>query len=181
VVVVNPSVPVGPGDRRRGPLTRMIYDLLRGRTRGFFLDGQINLIDVRDVAAGVCAAALRGQAGRRYLLANETWEIRRLLDTLAKMAGMPAPRWAAPYPLALAFAWLEELWCRHVSGRQPMATVTGVRLTRRSFAMDGSSSLAALGVRPHAVIHALFETVMQLRASMDQQVERCPVVEEAVA
>lgn len=37
-----------------------------------------------------------------------------------------------PYALALGLAWFSELWADLVSGKMPMATITGVRLTRRN-------------------------------------------------
>jgi len=165
VVIVNPSVPVGAGDRRQGPLTRMVRQFIQGQLGTFYLDGQINLIDVRDAAAGMCAAARRGRVGRRYLLANETWTIQRLFNTLSQLTGRRAPSMRVPYALALGFAFLEQGWCRHVTGRTPMATVTGVRLTRRSFDMDASACLAELKVAVHPVVDALKEMVQGLSKS----------------
>src|SRR5262249_44180505 len=51
VIVVNPTLPVGPGDRGRSPPTQMILDFCRGKRREY-LDAELNLIDVRDVAEG---------------------------------------------------------------------------------------------------------------------------------
>ena len=46
-----------------------------------------------------------------------------------------------PYALALRVAWFSELWADLVSGKMPMATITGVRLTRRNMFFDPSVSL----------------------------------------
>lgn len=146
VVIVRPSIPVGPGDRRLGPLSRMICDFCNGRVKGT-LDGDLDLIDVRDVAAGIWAAAQRGEIGRRYLLVNEHWTIPNLLRHLAEVTGRAAPRWRVPYPLAISFARIEEFVCRQMTGRLPMATVTGVQLTQRSFRFDGRRSAADLGLQ----------------------------------
>lgn len=145
VVIVRPSIPVGPGDRRLGPLSRMICDYCNGRVKGH-LAGDLDFIDVRDVAAGIWAAAQHGQIGRRYLLVNEHWTILELLRYLAEVTGRPAPTWRVPYFLAISFAHVEELFCRYVSGKLPMATVTGVQLTQRSFRFDGRQSAADLGL-----------------------------------
>jgi dihydroflavonol-4-reductase len=148
VVVVRPTIPVGAGDRLMGPPSRMIRDFCNGRLKAC-LDGELNLIDVRDIAAGVWAAARRGKPGRSYLLANENWTIPELFGYLAELTSQPAPRIRVPYPLALAFAHLEEWLCRRVlTGRSPMATVTGVRLTRRPLRFDGSHSAKELGLLP---------------------------------
>ncbi len=145
VVIVRPSIPVGPGDHRLGPASRMICDFCNGRVKGH-LDGDLNFIDVRDVAAGIWAAAQRGTIGRRYLLVNEHWTILDLLRFLSKLTGRPVPRWRVPYVVAISFAHVEEFFCRRVTGKLPMATVTGVQLTQRSFHFDGRRSAEDLGL-----------------------------------
>lgn len=148
VVIVRPSIPVGPGDRRMGPPSRMICDFCNGRVKGH-LDGVLNLIDVRDVAAGIWIAAQRGEIGRSYLLVHEDWTIGELWQFLAELTGRPAPRWRVPYSVALTFAHLEEWYCRRVATRrQPMATVTGIKLTRRPLRFDGRRSAADLQLPP---------------------------------
>jgi len=147
VIIVRPSVPVGPGDHKLGPLSRLIRDFCNGRIHAY-LQGHLNLIDVRDVATGIWLAAERGETGRPYLLVNETWTILELMRYLSKLTGRSVPRWRVPYPVALGFAHLEEAFCARLkSDRIPMATVTGVKLTRRSFHFDGHQSAAALGLR----------------------------------
>lgn len=147
VVIVRPTIAVGPGDMNLGPPSRLVCDFCNGRVKGY-LDGDLNLIDVRDAAAGILAAAEHGEIGRRYLLAAEDWSIRDLLRLLAKLSGRPAPRWRVPYALALAFAHLEEWICSNSTAALPMATVTGVRLTQRHFRFDGRQSALELRLQP---------------------------------
>ena len=64
VVIVNPTLPVGPGDLGRSPPTQMMLDFCRGR-RHEYLDAELNLIDVRDVAEGMVRALRQGRPGRR--------------------------------------------------------------------------------------------------------------------
>jgi len=147
VIIVRPTIPVGPGDMNQGPLSRLICDFCNGRVKGY-LDGGLNLIDVRDVAAGIWAAAERGEIGRRYLLAAEDWNIRNLLLLLARLSGRSVPRWQVPYALALAFAYVEEQVCNYFTAAVPMATVTGVRLTQRHFRFDGRQTAQELRLQP---------------------------------
>jgi len=55
VVIVHPTMPVGPGDRRLAPPTAMILGFLRGRHSAYY-DAAFNLVDVRDASAGFAAA-----------------------------------------------------------------------------------------------------------------------------
>ncbi len=148
VVIVRPSIPIGPGDRKMGPPSRMICDFCNGRIKAY-LDGELNFIDVRDVAAGIWAAAQRGEVGRSYLVVHENWTIIELFRHLSGLVDYPAPRWRVPYLVALSFAYLEE-WFRTFFGTKqpPMATVTGVKLTQRTLHFDGRQSTSDLGLKP---------------------------------
>jgi len=161
VVIVRPSIPIGPGDRWMGPLTRMMRDFCNGRIKGY-LSGDLNLIDVRDVAEGICRAMEHGDPGRPYLLVNENWTVLELFRFLGGLAGRRTPRWRVPYGLALAFAHLEEFTCSHVLRKRiPMATVTGVKLTQRPFRFDGQASARALELPPMRDCRESIEEMLQ--------------------
>jgi dihydroflavonol-4-reductase len=164
VVIVNPTLPVGPGDFGRSPPTQMMLDFCRGK-RHEYMDAELNLIDVRDVADGMIRAMERGRPGKRYLLGYENLSIRAVFELLAKLTGLPAPHRRIPYPLALAAAYVSELLSDVVTHRMPAATVTGVKLTRRRMHFDAHRSLNELGLRPRPVIQSLADTVVWFRAT----------------
>src|SRR5262249_35863890 len=139
VVVVNPTLPVGPGDRGRSPPTQMILDFCRGR-RKEYLDAELNLIDVRDVALGMVRAMEVGRPGRRYLLGHENLGILEVFTLLGEVVGLPPPGRRVPYLLALAVACLSEVLADSWTHRPPAATLTGVKLTRRRMHFDSSAS-----------------------------------------
>ena len=62
-MVVNPTVPVGPGDLRPTPTGKMVADVARGRARAYLARSALNVVAVEDVAAGHVRAFERG-AGR---------------------------------------------------------------------------------------------------------------------
>ncbi|MDB5313449.1 MAG: nucleoside-diphosphate-sugar epimerase [Gemmataceae bacterium] len=158
VVVVNPTLPIGPGDRGRSPPTQMMLDFCLGK-RSAYLDADLNLIDVRDVAAGMVRAMEVGRPGVRYLLGAENWSIRSVFGHLAQLTGLPKPRWRVPYPVALAAAYVSEWIADAVTGTIPAATVTGVKLTRRRMHFDARKSLAELGLTPRPVAGSIADAV----------------------
>jgi hopanoid-associated sugar epimerase len=158
VVVVNPTLPIGPGDWGRSPPTQMMLDFCLGK-RAAYLDGDLNLMDVRDVAVGMIAAMERGRPGVRYLLGAENWSIRSVFGYLAKLTGLPEPRRRVPYPVALAAAYVSEFVADTLTGRIPAATVTGVKLTRRRMHFDASRSLAELGIVPRPARDSIAEAM----------------------
>jgi dihydroflavonol-4-reductase len=163
IVVVNPTLPVGPGDRGRSPPTQMMLDFCRGN-RKEYLDAELNLIDVRDVAFGMTQALERGQPGRRYLLGHENLSILQVFTHLAGLTGQPPPHRRVPYVVAFAAAYASEFVADVFTGRTPAATVTGVRLTRRRMQFDPRRSLDELGLRPRPIAETLTETVGWFRA-----------------
>jgi dihydroflavonol-4-reductase len=162
VLVANPTMPVGPGDRGLSPPTRLIRDFCRGKLPAR-MDCTLNLVDVRDVAEGLIRTLERGRPGRRYLLGGENLTLLGLLGQLSELTGVPVPRWRVPYPLGLAVAAFSELWADHVTGRPPKATLTGVRLTRRTLHFDPARSLGELGLQVRPVRTSLADAVAWLR------------------
>jgi dihydroflavonol-4-reductase len=176
VVVANPTMPVGPGDRGLSPPSRLIRDFCEGRLPAT-MDCTLNLIDVRDVAEGLVRVMERGTTGRRYLLGGENLTLLELMSILSELTGVPAPRRRVPYALGLAFAHASEFWADHVTGQTPRATVTGVRLTRRLMHFDPSRSLTELGLVPRPIRQSLADAVDWLRRDEREQ----PSVQREVA
>jgi dihydroflavonol-4-reductase len=164
VVVVNPTLPVGPGDFGRSPPTQMMLDFCRGKRREY-VDAELNLIDVRDVAEGMVRAMRHGRPGRRYLLGHENLSVLGVFAILAKLTGLPLPHRRVPYGLALTVAYVSEWWADVVTHRPPAATVTGVKLTQRLLHFDPSRSLAELGLHPRPVAEALADAVGWFQAT----------------
>jgi dihydroflavonol-4-reductase len=163
VVIVNPTLPVGPGDRGRSPPTQMMLDFCRGKRREY-VDADLNLIDVRDVALGMVRAMQCGTPGRRYLLGHENLSILDVFTRLAGLTGLPAPTRRVPYSVALVAACLSEIVADVWAHRAPAATLTGVQLTRRRMHFDASASLAELGLTPRPVEQSLADAVAWFRA-----------------
>lgn len=162
VVIVCPTVPVGPGDRRQTPPTRMSVAFCRGELPSY-LDCRLNFVDARDVATGMIVAMRRGRTGVRYLLGGENQWLSDWLRILGDETGRPVPQWTVPYALALTVAWFSERWADHVSGSMPLATVTGVRLTRRSMFFDPAASLMELGLEFRPITESAHDAVAWYR------------------
>lgn len=158
IVVVCPTLPVGPGDRSLTPPTRLSLAFCRGELPAY-LECQFNLIDARDVGVGMTLAMKKGKTGIRYLLGAENLLLSDWLRILGEEAGQPLPRWEVNYPLSYVVAWFSEMWADYISGKMPMATITGVRLSRRNMFFDFSASLNELGLHPRPLREAARDAV----------------------
>jgi len=147
VVVVNPTAPLGPGDRRPTPPTAMVRLFLDGGPR-FVLDCLLNMADVRDVARGMVLAADRGRVGERYILSGTDIPLQDLGARIDALAGRP-PRWRASIPggVALAAAHVDEWISDHLTHRPPRASLTGVRLALAARGVDCGKAVRELGYR----------------------------------
>jgi dihydroflavonol-4-reductase len=104
VVVVNPSFVLGPEDPK-GTSNGLVRRLLLRRIPTY-VDGGLNVVDVRDVAQGHLLADERGRDGERYILAGRNFTLHRLFADLGRIAGIPPPPLRLPGPLVLA--WVES-------------------------------------------------------------------------
>lgn len=100
VVVVNPSFVFGPDDPT-GTSMGLIRRFLLRRIP-VYVDGAINVVDVRDVAQGMLLADERGRPGERYILAARNFTLDRLFADLARISGVDPPALKLPGPVVLA-------------------------------------------------------------------------------
>lgn len=157
VVIVNPSTPVGPWDAKPTPTGEVIVRFMRGAMPAY-VDTGLNLIDVRDVAAGHRLAYDRGRTGERYILGHENLSLRELFERLASITGRPAPRVRVPLVLPLAVAALEELVLARF-GRTPQIAFDGVRMAKEKMHYDSSKAVRELGLPQNPVDQALADAV----------------------
>jgi dihydroflavonol-4-reductase len=158
VVVVNPTAPVGPGDHVPTPTGRIITDFLAGRMPAY-VDTGLNLVDVRDVAAGHRLALERGTSGRRYILGNQNMTLLQILQTLAELSGRRAPRVRIPHALAIAAAAVDEAVEGRLLGREPLAPLDGALMARKRMWVDGSRAVRELGMPQSPVRDALADAI----------------------
>lgn len=158
VVVVNPTLPIGPGDRHLTPPSRMLLGFLNGSAPAY-LDCVLNLVDVRDAALGHLLAADLGRPGERYILGGENIRLSCLLRLLADVTGLAMPRRRVPYGAAVAVAIVDEALAR-VTGRPPVAPLAGVRLARTPVGFDCSKAMAALGMPSRPLRSSLVDAIL---------------------
>src|SRR5438093_12952369 len=135
----------------------MVVDFVRGRMLAS-LDTGLNLVHVRDVARGHILAADRGRVGDRYILGNQNLSLLEIFGRLARITGIPAPRFRVPY----AVAWLAALGMEgaaRLSGRAPRVPLTAVRMARKRMYFSAAKAVRELGMPQTPVPIALADAV----------------------
>lgn len=165
VIIVNPSAPVGPRDVKPTPTGQVIVDFLN-RALPAYLDTGLNWVHVRDVAIGHILAAEKGRAGERYILghAGGNWTMKHMLDTLAEITGLPAPKFRIPHGVALAAAHVSETVARF-TGKPPKAPLAGVRMAKYKMWFNPAKAIRELGLPQTPPRQALADAVEWFRAN----------------
>lgn len=158
VVIVNPTTPVGPRDRRPTPTGRMILNAVAGRMPAY-VDTGLNIVHVDDVAHGHWLAFSRGTPGERYILGAENLTLRDILQEIARLTRRPPPRVRLPRYAVLPVAYLAEAWAHLRQGPEPLVTVDGVRLAGKHMFFSSAKAQRALGYQPRPALAALEDAV----------------------
>ncbi|HEY1764669.1 MAG TPA: hopanoid-associated sugar epimerase, partial [Opitutaceae bacterium] len=162
VIILNPTTPVGPNDVKPTPTGRIIVDFLNRRFPAY-VDTGLNLVDVTEVARVHAEALTRGQPGRPYILGGENLTLKQILDRLAALTGLPAPRVRLPFAVAAAYAFLDEWLTGRVRGREPRATLEQVRMGRKKMFASSARAERELGLRTVPVDRALRDAIAWYR------------------
>jgi dihydroflavonol-4-reductase len=126
-VIVNPAYMLGPWDWKPSS-GRMLLEV--GAGKGLFAPpGSNDFVDVRDVAAGVLAALVKGQTGRRYILGGHALRYLDAWRVMAHVTGRMQPLGIAPRPCVRIAGWVGDLKAMLTGHEGPMnsaATLTSL-------------------------------------------------------
>lgn len=154
VVILNPTTPIGAGDRKPTPTGRIVVDFLNKKFPAY-VDTGLNLVDVLEVARMHVVALDRGAPGERYILGGENLTLKQILDRMSAITGLPSPRHRVPHALAMAFALFDETLTGRLRGREPRATVEAVRMGRKMMFASSAKAERDLGFEVRPVYNAL--------------------------
>ena len=141
VTIVNPGFALGAGDINH-TTTELVRRFMR-REIPAYVDGALNIVDVRDVARGHILADERGEIGERYILGGRNFTLDRLFSDLGRLSGVEPPSLKLPMHLALVFAAAAE----QLPGR-PLLTTTEVRSGSLWWAFSSAKAKRELGWKP---------------------------------
>jgi dihydroflavonol-4-reductase len=155
VVIVNPSyvfgVPVDPtlpGETS----TRMIGNYLRGRLPAI-VDGETNVVDVRDVAKGHLRAAERGRAGERYVLGGHDTRWVDLFERVAELSGVRHPLLVLPREAGRLARAAEA------AGLPSPVSAEGLVLMAQNWRYSSAKARRELGYRARSLDRTLADTI----------------------
>lgn len=156
LVILNPSLLLGPGDERLSSTE----DVLRFLARDIPVipPGGLNFVDVRDVAEAIPSAMEKGRHGERYLLGGPNWSFKTFFERLARISKVKGPRVKLPEALySVAGVALDALY-RELDKTPPVDRVS-VEMGRHFWYLDASKAERELGFRARDPYETLHDTV----------------------
>jgi dihydroflavonol-4-reductase len=158
VIVGTPTMPIGPHDSNLTPPSAMLRHFLDNRIQ-LYLDFIVNLVDVRDVAAGLILAMERGKIGGRYVFGGESLRLSRILDLVAAFSGRKHLAIPVPGKFAELSAGMLEYISDRITRRPPSGTAEGVRIALHASDLSIDRARRELGYAPRPIEPTLRETV----------------------
>jgi dihydroflavonol-4-reductase len=150
VTIVNPTTPIGEGDIYPTPTGKIVLDMLNGAMPAYVNTG-LNIIDVEDVAEGHLLAFEKGGCGDRYVLGNENLTLKDMLEMIAQIAGINAPKVQIPLAAARFIAYIDEFISGKILKKCPRVPLAAVKTAYRFKYYDCSSDAKKLGLDPGPV------------------------------
>jgi dihydroflavonol-4-reductase len=142
--IVNPSIILGPGDLNliSGSI---VTEVASRHVPPVNPPGGVNYIDVADVCAGHIAAAERGRAGERYILAAHNLTHREAMQIVCEVVGAPGPRFELPRALIGPLAATIDL-AATIARRPLPLNGDQLRLSGEFIYFDSSKAVRELGL-----------------------------------
>lgn len=166
LVVVNPSLLLGPGDRR-GSSTMDVRKFLCGEIP-VVPSGGVNFVDVRDVAEACVVAMARGRSGERYLLGGPNWTFRDFLGRLERISKIEGPWLRLPSrfsdALTRAVRAVDHAY-RHRGHSAPVDRIS-FEMSQHFWYCDSSKAQRELGFLMRDPAETLDDTIRDVRAGL---------------
>jgi dihydroflavonol-4-reductase len=160
-VVVNPTICYGPYDSKPTSGTQIV--LIARHQMPAYVQGAINVIDVRDVADGMIRAAERGRTGQRYILGHWNTTQRELNTLIAKIVGVSAPTLRIPFPVARYGAKSADWVFRNILGRTTPVPGFFVEMLKHMQHYDCSKAAGELGPARRTIDQAIADATTWFR------------------
>ena len=160
LVIMNPSLLLGPGDDRLSS-TKVVLDFMARKITAV-PNGGLNFVDVRDTAKAFRVAMQKGRHGERYLLGAVNWTFVKFFDRLERLTKVASPRLAFPSRFAVTGAQVIDSLFRQWSLTSPVQA-DEIEMAEYFWYLNHSKARRELGFTPRDPGDTLNDTVRYVR------------------
>ncbi|MEJ7622831.1 MAG: NAD-dependent epimerase/dehydratase family protein [Pyrinomonadaceae bacterium] len=160
LVILNPSLLLGPGDERLSS-TKPVLDFL-ARKIPYSPSGGLSFVDVRDAASAFIAALEKGRDGEKYLVGAANMKFSEFFSRLERLSGVSAPMLTVPKQLAMAGSSIISSIYKNWGKASPVAP-NEVEQAEHFWYFDSSKAEVELGFTPRDPQETLQDTISYIR------------------
>ncbi len=154
VVIVNPSVIIGPGDPNRS--SARLFTTVKNGLR-FYSSGSSGFVDARDVAFAMKILMEKEIFNERYILNSENFSYKELFEIFARHARVRPPFFKAGKLLS-EIAWRLEKARSMITGSNPLITKETARSANSRYRFSNQKIIQDLGIKFKSVEDAAANT-----------------------
>lgn len=140
ISIVNPSIILAPANANKSS-ARVFDYVMKGRS--FYVDGDINYVDARDVAEIVFKLYQEKITGEKFIASAGQVPLKNLMEQIATRLGKKSPSIRINPRLLQFAAWLEEIRCR-ITGAEAMISRQSVKMPKEKFRYQNEKSINRL-------------------------------------
>jgi len=156
LVILNPSLLLGPGDERLSS-TKIILDFL-SRKVPTTPSGGLSFVDARDVAAAFITAMEKGKHGEKYLLGSVNWTFSKFFGRLERISGISAPMITLPSKVAVVGSQLINSFYKNWNWASPLQPKE-IEMAEFFWYLDSSKAENELNFAPRDPADTLQDTI----------------------
>ncbi|REJ78078.1 MAG: NAD-dependent epimerase/dehydratase family protein [Acidobacteria bacterium] len=160
LVIINPSLLLGPGDERLSS-TKPVLDFL-ARKIPYTPSGGLNFVDVRDTADAFVNSLDKGEHREKYLLGAENMTFEEFFGRLERLSGISAPMLRVPKSFSVPAANFVDSFFKSRKNASPIEAKE-VEIAEMFWYFDSSKAEESLGFDPRDPQQTLNDTIKYLR------------------
>lgn len=158
-VILNPSIVLGPGDWNMSSM--QIFKFVN-QGRKFYPPGEMNYVDVRDVADITFQMLTNSISGERYILNSGKDLYKNIFALISENLNKPKPRHRVSYTL-LNFAYVLDMLRSFLTRQKSIITKESLRLSKMNFYFSNQKVIDELNYKFRTLEEAVSWTCNELK------------------
>ncbi len=162
-VIVFPSGIIGPYDFRQSEMG-MTFSYFAKAKKQYYIDGEYDFVDVRDVVEGLILACEKGEKGQGYILSGHKVTVREMITMVEDYLGLHNKKVRVPTALAQFAGAFAPLY-RAFTGKKPILTSYSVAVLHSNCTISREKAEKQLGFKPRPIQESIADSLAWLGKS----------------
>jgi len=159
MVILNPSTVLGPGKWDSSSMQIFKY---ANEGRLFYPPGEMNFVDVRDVANITIRMIFNDIHSQRYIINSGKETYKKIFGLISENLNKPKPRIRVSYTL-LTFAFIFETIKSFLTRKKSIITRESLRLSKMSFFFSNEKIIREIGYTFHSLEDSVVWTCAEIK------------------